>query len=1165
MLSSTFRDLKQHRLAVIAAMNGEQMIPLAQEFDGALPADLIKSSLDKVEQADVYVGMIASRYGQRPYCADRNPQRLSLTELEYRRAAERKLPRLMFIMADDHPLTHSDLKLSLEEGDEARQLQQGFVALVLKDGITAEFSSPHDLKAQATKTFVDFLKQAIAKASPAPTSTAPKTQVGPDETLPTPPPAFHVVRKPYVEKRVFAGRFDELALIDAWATGPDTMLLLQAIGGMGKSMLTWHWLKNYASQVRPNWAGQLWYSFYEHGADLNDFLVHALAYIRQCPPATLRRMRTLDLGYALRQELHARPWLLILDGLERVLVAYNRAGKEHMSDDDAEVARDAMGLDRAPRACFRPEDDDVLAMLAQAGKGKLLASSRLTPTALTNEAQQPIRGVQHVALEGLAPEDGEQVLRTAGVCGDGWKMRHFLDQNFAGHPLSVGTVAGQIMTFIEARGDFDRWVDSPRGGKDPGLISGKLRGRQNHILSRAFDDLDADQQALLGSLAMANVELVPEVVRLLNPMRPIKPRTMKEPKAKNNETLYGSTNDPVIDAAFNEWLQAETQEAREAANTRLQAFRIADLDKQQQDYDAYLAAVKNWQLQVVPADGWLERALPELESRGLVQYDGASGALDMHPAIRHTALLGLSPDIRSRTGSHVSDSLSSRPVKPFEEAHTRDDLALPITRVEALNAAGKFAEGWELLQSSELLDALFRLHLAHEALELLQAYFPEGWETGPVALPEESRVDALESAAVFLRWSGRPQTALTVRIHATDLRLKLDDPDAGQLFNIAVVLESLGKRSHADRVEALAFQLAEVSGEDTTWFTAERARRFCTAGRLQEAETLLAPLRTQAEARELSDSNEARVLTVDLVLACLNGDLSEPIAVPKLARIQALGQRFLETESMPVFAAWHQTHGRHQIALETFSDLIALANKLGLPDLPAYEARRALSLVSLGRTDDARRIADKVDTGRSPPRSTLALLYLALGDHDKARVHALSGYRQAWGEGPPYHHNWDLEDCRKVLVAVGEPQPQLPPFDPMKVEPFDFEPAVERLIEKKLAKKAEREAEKAKRDATQNARTAPAQAPGASADAEIRTGNSPVTPDTVTRAVGTTAIAPEWVVAPADVEGARYIETRRETHIFALNDGRFYLDGTIAVATLELARATIDELVKPRR
>jgi hypothetical protein len=85
--------------------------------------------------------------------------------------------------------------------------------------------------------------------------------------------------------------------------------------------------------------------------------------------------------------------------------------------------------------------------------------------------------------------------------------------------------------------------------------------------------------------------------------------------------------------------------------------------------------VKEWRQSVLPADTWLERALPDLEARGLLQYDAANDTLDMHPAIRHTAMLGLSPEVRTSTGSHVSDALSSRPVKPLKDARTRADLA----------------------------------------------------------------------------------------------------------------------------------------------------------------------------------------------------------------------------------------------------------------------------------------------------------------------------------------------------------------------------------------------------------------------------------------------------------------------------------------------------------
>jgi tetratricopeptide (TPR) repeat protein len=977
----------------------------------------------------------------------------------------------MFIMADDHGLTLADLKRCQDEGYEGRRLQQAFIALVRKDRITAEFSSPADLKAKANTSFVALQRSRDQAASLA-ASPAQKPPPSPDDNLPIAPPAFHYVRKPYVEKQGFAGRAVELALIDRWATGTDAMLLFQAIGGMGKSALTWHWLRTRAAAVRSDWAGRLWYSFYEQGADLNDFCVHALAYVRHEPPKTFRGRRTLDLGDELRRELDTRPWLLILDGLERVLVAYNRAGKEHMSDAEAVVARDGMGLDREPRDCFRPEDSDVLAMLAQAGGGKLLASSRLTPTALTEWANQPIPGVVHVGLEGLAPEDAEQMLHP-GVRGDSWKIQRFLQEKFACHPLSVRAVAGKVMTFLDARGDFDRWVEHPQGGADPALIAKDLRGRQNHILARAFDDLDDDAKAMLGSIAMANIELTPDVLRILNPKRPIEPDKVDPPRE-----LGDADAEEFHD--FEHWElkhgrdRAKTDKARAAAQEKLDAYRKQDFAKQKERYESYIAAHPAWQQQADAADVWLARVLPDLEARGLLQYDADTGSLDMHPAIRHTALIGLSPDARRSTGSHVSDALSSRPAKPFAEARTREDLALVMTRVEALNAAGKFAEGWQLLQESGLSGALFRLQYAYEQLELMQPCFPQGWEHGPVLLPDDVQANALEAAGTALGDAGKPQPSCGLYTQAIKMRLAKDAAPLLSLGNLAVSLRDQGQSACAKRLSSLALRLAEAQNDHdkVLWLRGNQANRHIYGGRLGEAETILVTLREAVRNKEVRARLEAQILEFDLALAHRTGCLSEQIAGDCLKRIRMLGQRIGELQSLTTIALWRQANGKHHAALDALSDLVALANEIGSPHLLGYEARRAISLAALGRREEAGRVAKKVDHGKNPPHVALALLYLELGDQTKARSYALAGYQEAWGEGPPYHHHWDLEDCRKVLAAVGEAEPVLPPFDPSKVEPFDFEPDVERLIEKLLAEKAERAEEKAKRDAARRAEAA---------------------------------------------------------------------------------------------
>ena len=105
MLSSTYKELTEHREAVRKAMLGQRLLPVAMEDDSALPdQDLIDASLAKVEESDAYVGLIGYRYGQAPHDPDRNSDQLSLTELEFRRAVERKIPICMFIMHGDHPV-----------------------------------------------------------------------------------------------------------------------------------------------------------------------------------------------------------------------------------------------------------------------------------------------------------------------------------------------------------------------------------------------------------------------------------------------------------------------------------------------------------------------------------------------------------------------------------------------------------------------------------------------------------------------------------------------------------------------------------------------------------------------------------------------------------------------------------------------------------------------------------------------------------------------------------------------------------------------------------------------------------------------------------------------------------------------------------------------------
>ena len=58
MVSSTFRDLQQHRAALIKALQDQQMLPVVMESDSALPdGTVIDSSLRKVRDATAYIDL----------------------------------------------------------------------------------------------------------------------------------------------------------------------------------------------------------------------------------------------------------------------------------------------------------------------------------------------------------------------------------------------------------------------------------------------------------------------------------------------------------------------------------------------------------------------------------------------------------------------------------------------------------------------------------------------------------------------------------------------------------------------------------------------------------------------------------------------------------------------------------------------------------------------------------------------------------------------------------------------------------------------------------------------------------------------------------------------------------------------------------------------------
>jgi Mrp family chromosome partitioning ATPase len=280
MLSSTYKELAEHRQEIQHAMLGQELFPIAMENDAALPDhDLIGASLSKVDDSDAYVGLISYRYGQAPEDIVRNPDRLSLTELEFRRAVERRIPICMFIMHGDHPVPRRAVG---GESDVEKRKLEAFTSLAKKDRIYAEFESVGALKAKAVQSLVKLREAIELRATP---TESPVGAVAAPLKAPNLPPGWEIIDRDVLAKiranppsldvvvqffdgvlptwrlalargvqaRAIAERLaNRLRAVHGGAAKPEVVLLTGA-GGEGKSTALLHAAASLVEDERQAW------------------------------------------------------------------------------------------------------------------------------------------------------------------------------------------------------------------------------------------------------------------------------------------------------------------------------------------------------------------------------------------------------------------------------------------------------------------------------------------------------------------------------------------------------------------------------------------------------------------------------------------------------------------------------------------------------------------------------------------------------------------------------------------------------------------------------------------------------------------------------------------------------------------------------------------------
>lgn len=1037
MVSSTFTDLKRHREALIKAINGQELKAVAMENDSAKPmGDVIESSLQMVRDSASYVGVISHKYGQIPECPQRNPNNLSLTELEFNEARRLNRPTLIFIMGDEHDVKPADVEREPDKIQKLEAFRES--AKRISDNSAVHrvykvFNNLHEFEVAATQSIAALrrvLEERLDGFLPeSKGQEAADTSNSDLEFVPNPPCLY--VSQPYIGSHTFVGRAEQLETLSEWASpsDPHPLLLYEAIGGVGKSILTWEWTTRFALDVRDDWAGRFWYSFYERGATMVDFCRRASAYMTGRPRRVFRGRNTAELTEPLIQQLRDRPWLFVLDGLERILASYHRFDAAQLPDDHAgasdQIAR------RDPCSTINPEDEDLLRAFAVASPSKILITTRLVPRVLLNRSNQPIPGALRERLPGLRPTDAEMLIRSCGVTGTSNVIQNYLKMHCDCHPLVIGVLAGLITDYLPDRGNFDKWVVDPDGGGRLSLANLDLVQKRNHILESALSALPESGRKLLETLALLSESVDYATLSALNPDLP----PLEE----------------VTEPAVPEWWKLSPDE-REMARENYQANR-----KRYEDYKMVMARRDT---DIHNAGSKLPETVRDIERRGLLQYDAAAKRYDLHPVVRGYAAGGLKLDEINRYGQRVVDYFSQRMQSPYDQARTLEDFDNARVIVKALFQMGNIEKARDFIIGDDFLRVLNSKFEAHnEILTIVKPFFAQGWSIIPPALDNKSGVLFAKRAAVALRRIGAFQESFAVSEAALQLSLrkKRYDQLPAHLINLSSTageMNRLALENHLLQIADAAISIYNRRDARIAFLLA-RFRQLSTIGLFQNATEIWSRLcknpLNQVERAFASHHYAVHLFLQDSLgeealkeAEDLNRSSGSPLGIRNLCALRG---------------SWSTEKGDWESARSSLQVAIALAHKVNKIDRRS-EIQLAIANHHLGKLSNASQVAE--DFTRATEgwcHRHLAELWFIIGNHIEARKHAIAAYRWAWADGEPFVRRSELNKTQKLITKLGEESPVLKPYDSAVMAKFDYEEDITHAIQQLRLKAA---AEKAK-------------------------------------------------------------------------------------------------------
>ncbi len=982
MISSTARDLPKHREQVrLACLRAgfeprEMMEHLTAENRNA-----VETSMRMVEEADVYVGILAHRYGTIPKGYD-----ISITEMEFNRAVELSKPWLVFSVHKDHPLVIDDV----ETGAGAAKLN-ALKGRIGEERVAAFFKSPEDLRSHVFEALNKLGKELDTAAAGGDATAAVVAKLHRKTSIPTPPEPY--IAHPYtlLQSRDLVGRQAELNALTDWVANPASrafaarVFCFVAIGGMGKSALTWKWFNQIAPNEMKPPAGRLWWSFYESDADFENFLIRALCYVGGETEEAVRALPWPEREARLLRHLNEEPYLFVLDGLERILIAYHRMDASYLADDEydeqtanwvagaaglpATAAQSFVGQHRL-RQTTDPRAGAFLQKLAGVQKSRILITSRLYPTALQGQTSGPRPGCFPFFLPGLSDDDALGLWRALNVAGSRAQLVPIF-RSVEGHPLLVQALASEVANHRKAPGDFAQWrADHPLF--DPTSLP--LVQSRTHILEFAMQGLPAKVREVLHALVGFRM--------------------------------------PASYAALEALLVAPDKACGSAQD--------------------------------------LDRALTELEDRGLIGWDREANRYDAHPIVRGVVWRLTDPKDQRAVYTALEAHFEPMVTPNWREVETINDITPAIERYHSLVGLERYDDAWDIFFDCLHYATHYRLAEHRQRIVWLERLLSGRGEEFPILTDRHRLSKALGALAISHYYIGQPRRAASLYRRAyemagewlefsergmtpTDLTLALIDIGAlREAVCIARRALVLSRRSKYQSWEGFCLQhlgwVLTLEGELALSHVALHRSRglFRKLGDRSENVSFTTGLLADRSLR-LGDLTNAQMWADEASELAGTAQTSINYALLRQGQIALSRLDFSRADEH-----LHQalTRARHfcDVGFE-LSVLIAIAE---------LEFRRNRVVEARAQLEE---VWDAAQSGPFHPRQSdaynvLADIALAKGDKPAATAAATKAYRAAWCDGPPYAYHWGLAKAKAHLAALGAPEPDMPPFDESKFEPM---------------------------------------------------------------------------------------------------------------------------------